>query len=366
MRVTVVSKTFVADTAQRQLEWIARQPGIELTLVTPPEWKSDDGRMLPFVPRYTSGYAVCPLSVRFNGKYHFYTYRGLRSTIHDLRPDIVHIDEEPYNPAGAQAQRAANVVGARTVFVAWQNILRGYPFPFSAMEQYNYRHTSHIIAGVAEAEQVVRAKGYLGPVSGFSVHGVDPAIYSPRPRQPHDGLVVGYVGRLVFYKGVGLLIEALAGLPPGIRLRLLGSGPDAEALRQLAAVKGVANRVEFAPAVAASEVPEALAGVDVLALPSLTQPNWMEQFGRVLVEAMACAVPVLGSNSGAIPQVIGDAGVIVPEGDVEALRGALLRLASDEGLRQWYATAGRQRVLARFTQEQVAKNVAAVYAAVLA
>src|SRR5262249_34312465 len=102
-----------------------------------------------------------------------------------------------------------------------------------------------------------------------------------------------------------------------------------------------------------------------LALPSFGQPNWVEQFGRVLIEAMACGVPVVGSDSGEIPHVIGDAGLVVPEDDVSALRDALEALAADPARRAEYARRGRARVLERFTQEQVARRVAAVYAEAL-
>lgn len=362
MRVALVSKTFVADTAQRQLEWLVRQPDIELTLITPPEWRSDFGRLLPFEPRYTEGYDVRRVPVLFNGHYHYYLFRGLRPALATLRPDIVHIDEEPYNPAGAQAQRVADALGAKTVFVAWQNLYRSYPPPFAQIEQYTYRRAAHIIAGSEAVAAVLRRKGYRGPLSVFSVHGVDPDIYRPLPSRRDPGrCVVGYVGRLVMYKGVGLLIEALAGMPPHCSLRFVGSGPDEDALRRLAVERGVAERVEFAPAVPALGVPEALAGMDVLAAPSLTQPNWTEQFGRVLIEGMACGVPVVGSSSGEIPRVLGDAGVVVPEGDVAALRRALLDLAADPKLRAEYAERGRRRVLEHFTQEQVAREIATVY-----
>lgn len=366
MRVVMISKTFVADTAQRQLEWLARQPDIALTLITPPAWRSDDGRRLPFTRRYTAGYDVVTLPVRFNGRYHFYTYRGLRRTLRRLRPEIVHIDEEPYNPAGFQASAAAVAVGARSVFVAWQNLPRRYPPPFDWIERVNYRRAAHIIAGNAAAAEVVRQKGYRGPLSVFSVHGIDPVIYTPQSHSAHGGeVIVGYLGRLVMYKGVGLLIEALTDLPAEVRLRLVGSGPDEEALRALAAARGVASRVEFLPAVATTEIPHVLAKMDVLALPSLTQPNWKEQFGRVLIEAMACEVAVVGSDSGEIPNVVGDAGLIVPEGDAAALREALLRLATQPALRRMYAGRGHERVLERFTQQQVAERIVQVYHAAL-
>ena len=163
------------------------------------------------------------------------------------------------------------------------------------------------------------------------------------------------------YKGTGLLIEALVGLPPACRLRFVGSGPDEAELRRLAAERGVAERVEFLPAVTTRDVPQALAEMDVLAAPSLTQPNWIEQFGRVLIEGMACGVPVIGSDSGEIPNVIGDAGVIADEGNAEALRQAFLTLYERPDLRAECSRRGMTRVRDNFTQEQVARRIAAVY-----
>ena len=362
MRVVIVSKTFVAETAQRQLEWIARQPDIELTLVTPPFWRSDDGRRLPFIPRFVEGYQVRKAPVVFNGQYHFYFYPELGAIVRQQRPEVLHIDEEPYNPAGAQAQRLADAVGARTVFVSWQNLYRTYPAPYAWIERYNYRHAAAIIAGNADAANVLRRKGYSRPIAIFSVHGVDPEIYRPLPRTSStDRFVIGYLGRLVLRKGVGLLIEALHGMPDHCRLRLVGSGPDEHVLRRIVSEQGVAERVDFVPAISTAEVPQALADMDVLAAPSLTQPNWKEQFGRVFIEAMACGIPVIGSDSGEIPHVIGAAGMIVPEGDVEALRAGLLRLANDAAMRERFSRAGRARALERFTQEQVARKTVAVY-----
>lgn len=362
MRVVIVSKTFVAETAQRQLEWIGRQPDIELTLITPPFWRSDDGRRLPFVPHFVEGYQVRKAPVVFNGQYHLYFYPELGAIVRRQRPDVLHIDEEPYNPVGAQAQRLADAVGARTVFVSWQNLYRTYPAPYAWIERYNYRHTAAIIAGNAAVADVLRRKGYTGPTAIFSVHGVDPDIYRPLPRTSPSGVfVIGYLGRLVLYKGVGLLIEALQRMPDHCRLRLVGSGPDERALRRISSERGVAERVEFVPAIATADVPQMLADIDVLAAPSLSQPNWKEQFGRVLVEAMACGVPVIGSDSGEIPHVIGAAGMIVPEGDVEALRAGLLRLANDAAMRERFSRAGRTRALERFTQEQVARKTVLVY-----
>jgi glycosyltransferase involved in cell wall biosynthesis len=367
MRVAILSKTYVAETAQRQLEWLAAQPGVEVTLLTPPAWRSDDGRWLPFLPRYTTGYNVRMVPIAFNGQYHLYLYRGLGSALGAERPDVLHIDEEPYNPAAFQAQWLGHRMGIPTVFIAWQNIQRAYPLPFAWLERYDYRHAARMIAGTATAAEVVRRKGYRGHLSVFSVHGVDPTVYTPRsgPRR-EEPFVVGYLGRLVAEKGVDLLIAALERLPASCHARIIGSGPMRARLRQLVHSAGLDERVELLPPIAVDEVPRMLVDLDVLVVPSRTRPNWKEQFGRILIEAMACGLPVVGANSGEIPRVLGDAGLVVPEDDVPALAAALLTLAEQPELRAALAARGRQRVLEHYTQERVAERLAEVYAGVLA
>jgi len=98
-----------------------------------------------------------------------------------------------------------------------------------------------------------------------------------------------------------------------------------------------------------------------LAVPSLTTPTWKEQFGRVIIEAMAARVPVVGSDSGEIPRVIGEAGLVTPEDDPAALTVALQDLIDDEHRRQALATAGRVRALAEFTWAGVAQQYYDLY-----
>jgi glycosyltransferase involved in cell wall biosynthesis len=105
---------------------------------------------------------------------------------------------------------------------------------------------------------------------------------------------------------------------------------------------------------------------DTLALPTRDGVGWTEQFGRVLIEAMACGVPVVGSSAGEIPVVIGDAGVVVPQDDAGALADVLGRLASSAEERARLATAGKARVSAHFTQEKVAEDTVAFYRSVRA
>ncbi len=188
--------------------------------------------------------------------------------------------------------------------------------------------------------------------------GTDPDLFHPAAR-PERPFTVGFFGRLVEEKGVDVLIDALGRLGGEWRALIVGAGPDAERLKAQAAAHG--DRITFREQVPSVEMPSLYQQVDVLVLPSLTRPNWKEQFGRVLVEAMASGVPVIGSDSGAIPDVIGDAGLITPEGDAAALTEAIRRVRDDATLRADLAAKGRARVLERFTHAQVAADTVEVY-----
>ena len=132
-------------------------------------------------------------------------------------------------------------------------------------------------------------------------------------------------------------------------------------LEELAARLGVTNRVTFKDAILPQNVPLEIEQMDVFVLPSLTRSNWMEQFGRVLIEAMACETPVIGSSSGEIPRVIGEAGLIFPEGNVQALSNCIRQLLDDPELCSLLAIKGRQRVLEQYTQERIAQQIYEAY-----
>ena len=167
---------------------------------------------------------------------------------------------------------------------------------------------------VARQQGCSESKGFEKPIAVIPQFGV-PDSFAPLPlTHPHNPITIGYAGRLVHEKGIRSLARALAHVTSDWQLKILGSGPSTIACPTARGLK-ISARVSFAPWVASGEMPQFYNSLDILAVPSLTQPNWKEQFGRVIMEAMACGVPVIGSDSGEIPQVIGDAGVIVPERD---------------------------------------------------
>jgi glycosyltransferase involved in cell wall biosynthesis len=365
MRIVMLSKALVTGAYQRKCELIAQQENVQLTVLVPPSWRT--GRDVARLERaHTHGYTLTELPIRFNGNFHFHFYPTLSAVLTRLQPDVVHIDEEPYNLATYLALRGAQRVRARALFFTWQNLLRTYPPPFRWMERHVLAHADAAIAGNREAVHVLQTKGYTRPVPVIPQFGVDETLFCPPAAKPHAELehpnfTIGYAGRLVPEKGMDLLLQALAGLPLHARVMIVGTGSALSGLRRLAQDLNVSERVQFAPAVPSARMPAVYAQLDALALPSRTLPNWKEQFGRVLVEAMACGVPVLGSTCGEIPQVIGDAGLIFPEGDVQQLRSQLLRLIEQPALRTDLLQRGRAHVLAHYTMARIADETVAIY-----
>ncbi len=379
MHVVIVSKALVVGAYQRKLEELARLPDIALTAIVPPGWHGrSDSAPLELV--HTSGYTMIVAPIAFNGQYHLHFYPTLGRLLQRIRPDVLHMDEEPYNLATWHALRVAEAIGARSLFFTWQNLPRRYPWPFSHFESANYRRAAHAIAGSHAAAAVLRAKGYRGPLDVIPQFGIDPDVFRPLEATgpdsslagemagpgEHAGLIIGYAGRLVPEKGVDVLLRACAALPlADWSLWVMGDGPERSRLSALADELNIRSRVRFLGRLPSTAAPDFYRRLDLLVLPSLTRPNWVEQFGRVLVEAMACQVAVIGSDSGEIPQVIGEAGLLFPEGAADALAERITLLATNPALRAELGARGRARVLAHFTHARVASATGRVYRAMM-
>jgi glycosyltransferase involved in cell wall biosynthesis len=360
----MVSKACLVGIYQRKLEEIAQYDDVELVVVVPLRWRDERG-VIPLERAHTQGYELVVEPMILNGSFHLHFYPRLGRRIRAFRPDIVHLDEEPYNLATFHGMVLARRARCRTLWFTWQNLLRRYPPPFSLFQRYCLRHADAAIAGSQIAARVWREKGYDGPLAVIPQFGVDPKAFTPSTRREiRRRFVVGFAGRLVEEKGADLVLAAAAGLA-GVQVEILGSGPLQDRLEGEVRRLGLSDRVTFRGTIPSTQMPAFYHELDALVLPSRSQPNWVEQFGRVLIEAMSSGVPVVGSDCGEIPHVIGDAGLVFPEGDVGALRTRLGQLMADPELRAQLAQRGRRRVLAHYTQARIAADTVAVYREVL-
>ena len=145
-----------------------------------------------------------------------------------------------------------------------------------------------------------------------------------------------------------------------------GEGPERQSLEKLAVELGTTQQVIFDGLISSGDMPAYLNQLDAVVLASRTRSNWKEQFGRVIIEAMACEVPVVGSDSGEIPNVIGEAGLIFPEGDVQALSAHLKYLMDNVAVRQNLGKEGLRKVKSEYTQRRIAERTVDVYREMMA
>lgn len=277
-------------------------------------------------------------------------------------PDLIDLHEEPFALATAEILllRALRRSPAPYILYSAQNIEKRYPIPFRWFESYALRHAAGAYVCNAEAGEILTRKGLRGPAVLIPL-GVDVEQFRPADRsKPGAEPVIGYVGRLEAHKGVDVLLRAAA-TRPAWRLRITGDGPQREELEELADALGIRDRVEFLGFADDGALAERYRELDVLAVPSRPWPGWLEQFCRVAVEAMASGVPVVASRSGAIPDVVVDAGVLVEPDDEIALAAGV-----DEALASWDTFVARGLAHSReFTWQRVADLHAELYRRIL-
>lgn len=371
MKILMITKT-LAEFANIQGRFREMSKlGVDLTVASPARWMGSDHE---FRRIEADGYELIACrclfsssrSVRMGNHLHFYP--GISELIGRERWDLVHIEEEPFNFATYHSLKRCLRHGRSAIFTTWQNIEKNYPPPFSFFERYAHNHAVAAIAGSKGSLDVLARKHFAKPAVHIPQLGIDPLLFRKqdasdvRRKLGLDGqFAIGFVGRLAREKGLDTLVKAMALLPQDSVLVLVGSGRQQRRLSEMVETFGLSRRVRWVPWVNSGAVAEYMNAFDVLALPSRTRWNVKEQFGRVLVEAMACEVCVVGSDSGEIPNVIADAGLVFHEGNERELAGCLRTLMDDNFLRESFRRRARNRALGHFSHARIAKETTDFY-----
>lgn len=357
--VSIAHPAASSEAGRLRYRHLAARPNVDLHLVVPAVWK-EFGRIFVTDPAQHEDFPVHVLPIRLpqagpmNWYLHFYPALG--RLLRQLDPDVIHLWEEPWSVVALQAQLLRKRAGL--VLEVDQNILKRLPPPFEQMRKFVLARTDHILARSPDAATVVRASGYTGAVTPIG-YGIGSTIFTPS-RAPHAGhspFRIGYVGRLIEEKGLDDALEALVRTATPVTLSIMGEGPYETRLRQRIDELGLGARVAIKGWGAPHEVAEFLRERDALILLTRTTAAVREQFGRVIIEAQACGIPVIGSACGAIPDVVGPGGWIVPERDPDQLGRLLDRLAGDPADVEAKAIAARINVQGRFTYEVVAAAI---------
>ncbi|MGA9382836.1 MAG: hormogonium polysaccharide biosynthesis glycosyltransferase HpsO [Phormidium sp.] len=384
MRILVASHTYIVDLNREKLRELSRlESGIEVTVVTPKIWQPGgvQNKTIETQPLQEGSFRVVPISNFSKNNQGLLTFGAeLIPLLRQFKPEIIQVEQGSKALAYAEFITLNKLLDlkAKNVFFTWWNLPYNLKFPISLLESYNLSNTDGIVVGNKDGVEVLRERGYKGPMVIMPQLGVDESLFKPQfqpelARQlgiEESDFVVGFVGRFVEEKGLLTLVEALAGLSDKPwKLLLLGRGPLQTNLLAMAGEKGIKEKLILVESVPHDRVYQYINLMHTLVLPSqttyqfktLTAAGWKEQFGHVLIEAMACQVPVIGSDSGEIPNVIGEAGLVFPEGNVSELQKCLIRLMDNPELRDKLANMGYEKAINQYTNQALAKQLLDFY-----
>jgi glycosyltransferase involved in cell wall biosynthesis len=379
MRLVVIGHSYVTKFAQaKYVAMKAIVPRLALRLIVPIAVRHTLGVFQYERADGLAEHEVVPLRPWLFRSHMTYWFNPLRvaAVLKTFQPQHVHIEEDPHSMIGVELVTLARRMcpAASVSFFIWDNLARRPMVPLGtvkrALTSYSFARCDLVVCGNAEAQRLLPSKGYDGRSVVLPQQGLDPEAYATPPhpetqrqvRGPSpETVVIGFIGRFVPEKGLVDVLQALDGIKaPPWRLVCIGRGPLGEALRG-EWTRRLGNRLLVLDPVAHERVAEFMKCLDVFVYYSQSTPFWKEQFGLSLVQAMMAGAACIGSSSGAIPEVIGDAGVIVPEKDSDALTAALRSLLSSSSQRESLGLAARQRALDRYTHRVVATHYARAF-----
>jgi glycosyltransferase involved in cell wall biosynthesis len=363
LRVLFVSHTYVVGVNQGKLNAIAQTGKVEVGLLVPSNWKALEWNRVFEVEQPYPKIKVYTAPVLFTGKggAHIYAPGKIWQVVNDFQPDLVQVEEEVFSLCAFELALWSRITGKPLVVFGWENMDRTLSTSRRWVRQFVINTAKLMLPGNQDGANLLQKWGYTGLMEVIPQMGVDTSLFNPglRDRQNQE-FRIGFLGRLVPEKGIDTILAASKILRErGLKCQVIicGSGSYEDALRQEAEKQQVADLVIWRGSVSHEQAPEEIRQFDVLVLPSRTASSWKEQFGHVLIEAMAMGVPVIGSNSGEIPNVIGRSDLVFPEGEAQGLAAILERMISDLNWRQEVGHYGITRVAQDYTHERIAERL---------
>jgi glycosyltransferase involved in cell wall biosynthesis len=354
VRAVIVSHLY-ADPANRGKLKALAGLGVDLAVAVPARWRSGDGMWRHLEPNEQDGVRILPIPVRggtVNPEHTLWHTKALQRLLTEAQPDLVHIEEEPWTQPATVALRIARRLMVPSVISTDQSLPRSFSIAERIRRERNLRSATGITGTNRLALALATRRRPAGHQLTLPRVGVTPAIEFGRVPRPVMG--IGFLGRLVPERGLDLLFRACVGLAGKWSLVVVGTGPSQEELENLAQRLGISGRVSWLGPLPPDVVEDVWPRLDCVVLPARTTQRWVLTVGRAALQAMAHGVAVVASDSGALPELVGDAGRIVAEEDVPALTNALQELYADRSECERLGSVGRRRVREMFSDEAIA------------
>jgi glycosyltransferase involved in cell wall biosynthesis len=320
----------------------------------------------PLIATYgdDAGVRITPIAVRGSDRRGVparWKTGALKRLISDFRPDIVQVEEEPGTAVAASVAGIARKLGVRCTLLTWECVPQEHSFRERLRRNRTFARLDGVVGGSALAAGLAARHRPGLPNAAIPQLGV--RVPLAPPVEPHAPLAIGFIGRLVPEKGLDILLRASVRLFGAWSITVVGTGPAQEELESLAERLGVAARVNWMGALPRGDLANIWPRLDCLVAPSRTAARWVEAYPVPVLEAMGHGLAVVTSNSGALPEVVGAAGLVVPEDNPDALTEALARLGHDEEFRRKLGAEGRRRVIEEYVDDAVARKTLAFWRA---
>lgn len=377
MKVLIIYHDGATHNGRAIFKALSRCDGVSLSVIIPSMRRVDtiyepSGWLRVEYDEERDDYRTIPVPLRDPASYcRGYKSGKIYSVFRYLQPDIIHVLDEPWSFCLFQATylKLAAFSRAKVLFYGFENLavrLRGIS---RVLWPQAWKQITGGMAANSEQLQHLRRLGFpkARPLKRV-FWGIPTDVFRPMDRRlvrcklgiecEH---LVGFVGRYVPEKGLRVLCEAMHYLPIKVHCLLIGSGPLRPELEAMAKQSAFSGRLHLHAPVGTEALAEYMCCMDVIVVPSLTTAHWKEQYGRVIGEGMACGIPVVGSDSGAIPEVMGSAGLVVREGDGFALAEAVMSALFDRQVQERMQREGRQRAEEEFSCNAMARQLIEFY-----
>jgi len=371
LKLAIISHALAQESSQARWKLLAERYPVEVSLLVPKLWKSRwlrDEQVFEPKAIHNGRFRVIPLPTTSKTNWGRYFFLSLDAKLRSIRPDVIYVIHAEMIWIHQQVLTYRKLWSPHSKIIFFTMNALGIP-----QNRWYHRFLWNRLKNGAEAalchypgcEKSLRDAGFNKPIFLQTQIGVDETVFRPSPRERKEirrmlgvenKFVIGYAGRLTAKKGVLDLLSALPLPKVDWALLLVGNGELREQIQKTAHENGWQDRVILTGTVPMNDVAKYMRAMDCFVLGSRTTPHWIDTFPLVTVQAMACGIPVIGSNSGAIPWQLRNTGLIFSEGDVRKLQEYMVRLAKDPELCQKLRHSGRTRSLENFSISAITKD----------
>ncbi|MBD3272728.1 glycosyltransferase [Candidatus Dependentiae bacterium] len=375
MKVLVVGHAYIASINREKWRVFAKKfSDIKLKILIPKKWSAtlfninagdlseynSDNCEFISINTFKSGNEVL----------YGYNFFALIKLLKKFKPDLIHVEQGDNAFSYFQLIFLSKIFcrKAKFIFFTWVNWKNKWSLKYKLfwkfIEKFNLKNSSGAIVGNIDAAKILREKKFTKPLETLLQLGVNEKYFIPARKINNNKFKIGFIGRLIKEKGILDLVRAFNYLKKfhfNWELMFVGDGKNKMDLINYINKLNLSSNVKILDPVDHTQVGSLLSSFDIFVLPSYDTEFWREQFGHVLIEAMACKVPVIGSTGGEIPKVIGDSGLIFEQKNINDLVEKLKNLMDNKILREKLSLKGYDRFKNNFSYEIIAKKTYAFW-----